>query len=150
MNNHPYFLFLDDIRDPKDACIYPRRGEDGKILLGSTLENKSGIPNGSWKIVRSYDAFVACIEELGIPLAVSFDHDLADEHMLHYFNEASATGKIDYNKLTIKTGKHCAEYFLDKWRNSKHNGVKPKIFIHSANQWGAAEIQKALQELAPT
>lgn len=142
-----YYLFLDDIREAKDAFIYPRREEDGKIILGSTLQEKSGIPNGSWQVVRSYDAFATCIEEFGLPLAVSFDHDLHDEHMLHYFNVTSATGEIHYHKLTIKTGKHCAEFFLDKWRNSNHNGVKPKIFIHSANQWGAEEIKKTLQEL---
>lgn len=77
---------------------------------------------------------------------VSFDHDLHEEHMDHYFAVTATSGVIEYTNLKIKTGKHCAEYFVDKWNKSGYTH-KPKTFVHSANKWGAIEIKKILNEL---
>ncbi len=142
-----YYLFLDDIRYPHQATIHSSEVETEHFIIPApSLQSISQIPDGSWEVVRSYNQFVAIIEARGLPKAVSFDHDLHDEHMRHYFNVTARSGIIEYDKLEHKTGKQCAEYFLDKWRDSKHT-KKPKIFIHSANAWGRAEIAKALQEL---
>ena len=141
-----YNLFLDDIRMPQDAYIYPRRNEKGVILIGANLEEISGIPRGNWEIVRSYDEFVAMIETKGLPSVVSFDHDLHPEHMKHYFAETSKTGIIDYSKFLVKTGKDCAQYFVDTVKKLGYS-QKPKTFVHSANQWGKAEILKILKTL---
>jgi len=141
-----YNLFLDDIRMPKDAWIYPRRDNKNLIISGKSLEAMSGVPNDNWEIVRSYEQFVSIIEMRGIPLIVSFDHDLHEEHMDHYFGVTSKTGKIHYDELKIKTGKHCAKFLVDKIRNLG-NDVNIKTFVHSANRWGAAEIRKTLTSL---
>jgi len=142
----PYNLFLDDIRMPKDAWIYPRRNEQKQIISGQSLEQISGIPNDNWEIVRSYDQFVAMIEKNGIPDVVSFDHDLSEEHLDHYFDVTSKTGKIHYDELKIKTGKHCAEFLVDKLKNLGDD-VNIKTFVHSANFWGAKEIRETLTSL---
>lgn len=138
-----YNLFLDDIRFPKDAYIYPRRDATNKIVAGRSLESVSGIPNGNWVVVRSYEEFVNCIEKNGIPYAVSFDHDLHPEHMDHYFDVTSKTGKIEYENFKYKTGKHCAQFLVDKLKNL-NNDINIKTFVHSANPFGAQEIRKIL------
>ncbi len=61
-----YNLFLDDFRMPADVVLY--------------MPKCAYYTDREWVIVRSYDEFVKTIEEMGIPQAVSFDHDLADEH----------------------------------------------------------------------
>lgn len=139
-----YNLFLDDIRFPKDARVHPIRG---KIITGYSLSEISGIPNDNWFIVRSYDEFVKCIERHGIPNAVSFDHDLHDEHMQHYFDVTTKTGKIEYERFQNKTGKHCAEFLVDKIKNLGQD-INIKMFVHSANIWGVEEIRKTLSTLS--
>jgi hypothetical protein len=131
---------------PKDAWIYPRRDDKNVIISGKSLEAMSNVPNGNWEIVRSYDQFVAMIESRGIPQIVSFDHDLHPEHMDHYFDVTSKTGKIHYDELKIKTGKHCAEFLVDKLKNLGDD-VNIKTFVHSANRWGAEQIRKTLTSL---
>lgn len=141
-----YNLFLDDIRNVKDAYIYPIRNENGDIVEGRSLEIISNIPRFNWITARSYEDFVATIEKNGLPEAVSFDHDLHQEHMDHYFAVTSLVGIVEYGNLKVKTGKHCAEYFVDKWKDSGYTHV-PKVFVHSANRWGADEIRKVLNKL---
>jgi hypothetical protein len=129
-------LFLDDIRMPDAAFIYEERIK---------LIDKSGIQNCEWHIVRNYEDFCEFIDTFGIPEAVSFDHDLTMEFMRHYYDVTSKTGVIEYGNLKTKSGKHCAEYFVDKWRESGKPDVK--VYIHSANRWGQIEIKKVLKEL---
>jgi hypothetical protein len=138
-----YNLFLDDLRCPKDAYIYPRKDENGTFLVSRNLLIVSGIPESDWVVVRTYDEFVKTIDERGIPVAVSFDHDLHTEHIEHYFKVTALTGVIEYGNLKHKTGKHCAEFLVDKLRSSVD--VKtPMTYIHSANIYGAAEISAVL------
>jgi hypothetical protein len=139
-------LFLDDIRFPKDAWIYPRRDDKKQIISGKSLEKISGIPNGNWDIVRTYDQFVDYIEKNGIPDVISFDHDLSDEMMRYYYVVTSKTGIIDYDDITTKSGKHCAEYLIDKWNESGRIKT-PTCYVHSANQWGAKNIKEVLKQL---
>jgi len=139
-------LFIDDIRFPKDAWIYPRRDDKKQIISGKSLEMISGIPNGNWDIVRSYKEFVAYIEKNGIPDVITFDHDLHPEHMNYYHVITSKTGVIDYQDIAIETGKHCAEYLIDKWNESGRIKT-PTCYVHSANQWGAKNIKEVLKQL---
>lgn len=140
------FLFIDDVRNPKDAWIYPRRDENNFLITGKSLERVSGIPNGNWDIVRSYKEFVTYIENKGMPDVISFDHDLSDEMMRYYHTVTSKTGEINYDDITTKSGKDCAEYLIDKWKAS--GKVKtPVCYVHSANRWGAANIKEVLKQL---
>jgi hypothetical protein len=129
-------LFLDDIRMPDAAFIYEERVK---------LIAKSGVQNCEWNIVRNYEDFCEFIDTFGIPEVVSFDHDLCEEHMNHYFTVTSQIGVIEYGNLKTKTGKHCAEYFVGKWREAGKPTVK--VYVHSANRWGQVEIKKVLKEL---
>jgi hypothetical protein len=138
-----YNLFLDDLRMPKDAYIYPRRGEDKIILVTRSLQRVSGIDNINWDIVRNYNDFVSIIEKRGLPDAVSFDHDLHEEHIEHYYKVTKEIGIIEYANFRHKTGKHCAEYFVQQCKEL--NPIQPpKVFIHSANQCGVQEIKNIL------
>jgi hypothetical protein len=129
-------LFLDDLRIPTDAFIYEERVK---------LIDKSGIQNCEWNIVRNYEDFCEFIDTFGIPEVVSFDHDLTTEFTQHYFDVTSKTGVIEYDNLKTKSGKHCAEYFVDKWREAGKPDVK--VYVHSANRWGQIEIKNVLKEL---
>jgi len=138
-----YNLFLDDLRNPEHAYIYPKRDESGLIITAQSLCEKSGISNNDWVVFRDYAAFVTTIELLGLPDAVSFDHDLHDEHIQHYYKVTQLNGVIEYGNLKVKTGKHCAEAFVEKWQQSKSN-KQPRVFVHSANSYGVVEIKRIL------
>ncbi len=129
-------LFLDDIRMPEDSWIYSERV---KML------EKSKTQSCEWTIVRNYEDFCEFINKFGIPSMVSFDHDLCEEHMKYYFDFVSKNGYIDYSNISTKTGKHCAEYFLDKWTEAGKPSTQ--VFVHSANRWGQVEIKNVLKEL---
>lgn len=129
-------LFLDDIRMPEDAWIYPERV---KML------EKSKTQSCAWTIVRNYEDFCEFIDKFGIPEMVSFDHDLCEEHIRYYFDFTSKNGYIDYSNIRTKTGKHCAEYFVEKWTEAGKPSTQ--VFVHSANRWGQVEIKKVLKEL---
>lgn len=138
MNNN-IKLFLDDIRMPKDAMIYSERIK---------LLEKTNTFNDDWCIVRNYEEFCQFIDRFGIPGMVSFDHDLCEEHMKHYFDYTSKNGSINYDELTTKTGKHCAEYFVSKWKEAGE--PKVQVYIHSANRWGQIEIRNTLKNILQT
>ena len=111
-----YKLFLDDFRDPRDAFFY------------------KGFPiyNDEWIVVRNYNEFVKTVEELGIPEAVSFDHDLADVH----YNKSS----FDYNDETQeKTGYHCAKWLIYYCIDNKKE-LPAIILVHSLNLAGSQNI----------
>ncbi len=141
-----YNLFLDDMRKPEHAYIHPKRDGNSIVITSHSLENMSGVPNNDWVVVRTYEDFVQTIEEKGIPNAVSFDHDLDEEHIRHYYKVTESTGVIKYDNLKVKTGKHCAEYFVQKYKELQPPHI-PHVYIHSANQWGVQEIKRALKEI---
>ncbi len=141
-----YNLFLDDMRKPEHAYIHPKRDGNSIVITSHSLENMSGVSNDNWVVVRTYEDFVQTIEEKGIPNAVSFDHDLDEEHIRHYYKVTESTGVIEYSNLKVKTGKHCAEYFVQKYKELQPPHI-PHVYIHSANQWGVQEIKRALKEI---
>ena len=133
--------FLDDQRNPNDAYLHL----DGSQSTISLVEH-TGIHQDEWVIMRTYDEFVKCVTHLGLPDVVSFDHDLHEEHIKHYFMVTQDIGVIEYGNLKEKTGKHCAEYLVQEWK--KQNKPKHiKTFVHSANQWGQINIKEVLTEL---
>jgi len=138
------YCFIDDIRNPKDAWIYPRRDEKKQIITGRSLENISGIPNGNWDIVRTYDQFVDYLEKNGIPDVISFDHDLSDEMMRYYHVVTSKTGEINYEDITTKSGLCCAKYLAAVCL--EQNKKFPIWYVHSANKWGASNIKNYITD----
>jgi hypothetical protein len=141
-----YKLFIDDQRMPKDAYIYPRRCELGIIIKSQNLKNFSGIDDDDWVIVRNYKDFVSIIENEGLPDVVSFDHDLSEEYIKHYYAVTKQIGIIEYGNLKPDSGYHCAKYLVQEWKK-KNKPKYIKTFIHSANQYGQANIKEVLKEL---
>lgn len=139
-----YNLFLDDVREVKDAFIYPRRDSNNILDSGRSLEALSGIPRGDWHIVRSYESFRKCIERSGVPAVVSFDHDLSEEHTLHYMNHTRSSGIVEYGNLKEKTGLHCAIHLIGLC--CFYQLKFPKYFIHSANHVGVANIKAVIEQ----
>ena len=110
----------------------------------------------SWKVVRNYDEFVSLVTELGLENidTISLDHDLGPIAMSEYFNNVSPNFTLDYNNLVDeKTGYDCAKWLVDKFysENPKWSELGrevkrgkpfpfPKIYVHSANPIGSANI----------
>lgn len=115
-------LYLDDVRTPTaDLPFY-----------------------GPWTIVRNYEEFVAYITKEGIPDFISFDHDLAPEHMNDYYNQVAHQGyqHPNYDEYSEKTGLDCAKWLVDycQANNLKLN----KCAVHSHNPVGAANIHSLI------
>lgn len=134
MAHGSYNLFLDDLRNPEAAYLYDDKCE---------LTGKSGIPADKWVVVRDYAEFCLMVKHM-IPKVVSFDHDLHEEHIIHYHTVTQDTGVIEYGNLKHLTGRACAQYLVQQ---CKVVGIDlPKCYIHSANEYGRKEIEKALYE----
>lgn len=109
-----YALFLDDIRDPDSVTWIP-------------------LPKVQWLVVRNYDEFVATIKLRGMPVHISFDHDLADIHYL----------TADESKYTEKTGLDCAKWLVNYCMD---NSLQlPRFTVHSMNGVGAKNITNYLE-----
>jgi hypothetical protein len=123
-----YHLFLDDERIPQ-------------------MVTWVNIPLVEWVIVRNYTQFVDTIQKNGIPEAISFDHDLADEHYVEYTAahdlNSPSKGNIRYDKLKEKTGLDCAkwlaQYCVDK------NVPVPEYYVHTMNPIGGMNILSVLE-----
>ena len=108
----------------------------------------------TWEIVRSYAEFVNYIRQRGVPKFMSFDHDLADEHQLHYVNNLQyfkdtgipyTISAADYEGFQDKTGMDCAKWLVDYCLD---NDVQmPHYTVHSANPAGAENILGLLNNL---
>jgi hypothetical protein len=126
-------LFLDDVRQVKDAFLY----DSGKMLADA-----SGIYESKWEIVRTYEQFVKWVCDNGIPDVVSFDVDLCEDHVKYYMNIARIENYWDHTFFKTKCGIHCAEYLLDYC--NKSGKPFPKWFTHSANHFGREHLGKIL------
>jgi hypothetical protein len=123
-------LFLDDIRNPINAFSF----------------NKNPIyKSSSWDIVRDYDEFVSYILQQGLPDLVSFDHDLADEHVRDCVQQhlGMKEGKIirvdlKYDSYKEKTGLSCAKWLVEYCMDNKLR--LPEYLSHSANPVGKLNI----------
>ncbi len=113
MNKKNVRLYLDDVRTPID---------DG------------------WKVVRSYDEFVAHVQLNGLENyeLISLDHDLGRSAMDEYFNNVSPNYTLDYSHITEKTGMDCARWLVNESMTKKI--LLPQIYTHSANPIGSANI----------
>lgn len=112
-------LYLDDVRTPTET------------ILGYH----------PWEVVRNYDEFSAWITKNGIPDLISFDHDLAEEHMQDYFKQLMEEGfqHPNYGQYKEKTGLDCARFVVDY---CQQNNVSLKTCcVHSHNPVGATNIQ---------
>lgn len=103
------------------------------------------LPLVEWTFVRSYKQFVDTIKQKGVPVIVSFDHDLADEHYQEYFrvHETKGVEKIRYDKLEEKTGYHCAKWLANHCVNN--NIPIPLYYLHTRNGYGAKNIASILE-----
>lgn len=126
-------LFLDDVRQPKDAFLTDEM---------SWLRDYTKIPDENWVVVRNYDDFVKVIQERGIPSTVAFDCDLHKEHMRHYVKDAMITGVYEWENFKVKCGIHCAEYLKDLVKTNK----SVKIVVHSANECGRKIIKEIFKD----
>lgn len=115
-------LYLDDVRTPKET-----------------------LPNAQpWMVVRSYDEFVDHIVHNGIPDVISFDHDLAQEHMEDYFTQFAEQGyqNPSYHEYKEKTGLDCAK-FLCEYSERMSQPIKQCV-VHSHNPVGSSNIMSLI------
>jgi hypothetical protein len=113
MVNKKIWIYLDDIRTPADE---------------------------TWTVVRSYEEFVALILNVGLDNVerISFDHDLGDTAMREYYENVRPNYTIDYSKIEEKTGYDCVKWLVNHGMDTGE--VIPKVYVHSANPIGAANI----------
>lgn len=151
-----YNLFLDDLRHPKDACVRANIDDSGKkdyvndgnyivSTLKQTLLSLTNTKQEDWEIVRTYEQFVDIIKLRKLPGIVSFDHDLHEEHMKHYFDYSTIYSDVKYDQLKHKTGMHCAEFIVDYIKSHPKSKI-PTMFIHSANKFGSRNIRAVLKD----
>lgn len=97
-----------------------------------------------WNVVRNYDEFQKWIIENGVPDLVSFDHDLAPEHMNDYYNQVATQGyqHPDYASYKEKTGVDCANFLVEYCQ--KMNVELKQCCVHSHNPVGGKNIQDFL------
>lgn len=115
-----YNLYLDDVRQPYQSGDYMYPVDIRKIYR---LED--------WIIVRSYKEFIAKIENDGLPLKVSFDHDLADVH----YDPDTYRESFEYHE---ETGYDCAKWMCNY---CLENGLPvPEYYCHSQNPTGKDNI----------
>ncbi len=116
-----YHLFLDDERNPADVTWVR-------------------LPGVEWTVVRSFRAFVECLETKGLPRYISFDHDLAAEHYI--MAERYGFTFFDYDRVREKTGYDAAKvlssYCLRRQR------PLPEWQTHTMNPQGKRNIQEYL------
>ena len=113
MKKEKIWLYLDDVRTPTDD---------------------------RWKVVRSYDEFVAHIKMNGLEKyeTISLDHDLGDTAMNEYYNNVHPNYTLDYNNITEKTGLDCCKFLVAESMNTKI--PLPQIYVHSANPIGSGNM----------
>ena len=127
-------LFLDDMRQVRDACYY--------------MPNPKLYLEEGWDIVRNYGEFVDYITKNGLPDLISFDHDLADEHYNDLFSDKNwvkddANVELAYDEYKEKTGLECAKWLVE---HCLDNGVGiPEYHVHSANPQGKENIINYLE-----
>lgn len=124
-------LYLDDVRMPRHS--YP-------AMSRRTGTEASVYQNDDWNIVRTYDEFVNWIKQNGLPDLISFDHDLADEHIQYYFDNGGHHNPPNPQETTFteKTGYDCAKWLVDYC--VENNKSLPDYLVHSANPVGSLNI----------
>ena len=114
MKKEKIWLYLDDVRTPTD---------------------------NRWQVVRNYNQFVSHVRLNGLENyeVISLDHDLGEEAMNEFYNNALPNFKLNYdNILNEKTGYDCAKWLVAESMTTKI--PLPQIYVHSANPIGSANI----------
>ncbi len=121
-------IYLDDVRKPID---------------------------NDWIVVRNYEEFVQKVNEIGLNNieTISLDHDLGDTAMKEYYDNVSPNYTLDYNNIQEKTGYDAIKFLVSLYyveneervnmgrsEKKKHPFVFPKVYVHSANPIGSANI----------
>lgn len=94
-----------------------------------------------WVVVKNYHEFVHYTEHNGLPDFITFDHDLADEHISDFTLQTSINGCClpDYESYQEKTGLDCARWLV---KYCEENALPlPSCAVHSFNPVGANNIQ---------
>lgn len=89
-------------------------------------------------VVRNYNEFVDYIQTEGVPDLISFDHDLADEHVEDYLQDP-VDGKLNYDTYQEKTGYDAAKWIIDFCEET--GASLPISYVHSQNTVGALNIK---------
>lgn len=119
-------LFLDDIRQPKDAC--------------HIVSNPKIYWDSDWSTVKNYVEFCEWIKTNGLPDIVSFDHDLAD---IHYEIDFDDWNDATADQLGVEeTGLDCAKWMVNYCITN--NVTLPEYYVHSANPVGRKNIKSYL------
>jgi hypothetical protein len=114
MKKEKISLYLDDLRTPTDD---------------------------SWQVVRNYNQFVSHVRLNGLENyeVISLDHDLGEEAMNEFYNNALPNFKLNYdNILNEKTGYDCAKWLVAESMTTKI--PLPQIYVHSANPIGSGNM----------
>ena len=111
-----YFLLLDDVRNTNQVFEYTNQ----KVFL-----------THNWTIVKTYQEFITCIIDKGLPEFISFDHDL---------------GELSIINGEEKSGYDCAKWLIDYCITNQL--ILPAYFCHSMNPVGKANIQGLLNNYA--
>jgi hypothetical protein len=93
----------------------------------------------NWVVVRSYDEFIAKVNEIGLENIdfISLDHDLGDSAMKEWHKNVYHNYTLDYNNITEKTGYDCAKWLVEQWMEGQS---VVDVYTHSANAIGSANI----------
>lgn len=90
------------------------------------LDDIRSAPYEEWITVRSFEEFCEYITEHGVPLSISFDHDLG------------GSGK------NSKTGYDCAKWLVKQDMDKKIDISELVWSVHSMNTVGSLNIKKYL------
>lgn len=103
--------------------------------------------------VKDYKEFVKWINMYGAPAAVSFDHDLAEEHYTPEYFWSDYEGSKNFQEwkrlsYEFETGEGCARYLVEYCEG---NGIGlPEVFVHSGNMVGADWIVSRIKSYDKT
>jgi hypothetical protein len=113
MKKEKIHLYLDDVRKPTDD---------------------------SWQVVTNYNQFISHVRLNGLENyeVISLDHDLGEEAMNEFYNNALPNYKLNYDNINEKTGYDCAKWLVAESMTKKI--PLPQIYVHSANPIGSANI----------
>ena len=131
-----YNLFLDDERDPEKVSwvrlpnMPPKYGDDFDA------------EEPKWVVARDYTEFVRLITDYGLPVNISFDHDLSDAAYMEFDRARNFNVPIKYSNIPEKTGYDCAKWLVEYCRKNKL--PLPNYTIHSFNPIGAKNIKSIL------
>ena len=121
-------LWLDDYRDPMK--------DDWLVFSPIPRENLQVV----W--VKTYQEFKDWIIDNGLPDAICFDHDLADEH--YEIGRPSNFQEFDYSLTNEKTGMDCAKWLVNYCIEFRKK--LPLFNIQSANPVGKKNIKSLLDQ----